>query len=888
MIRINKLVLKDAAGKEVVRVEGDHLIFQNPTVDTTISYTYDSAKAGNFRLDQWTEAEDKFSKTQAYDVIITSGDKELLRAVNANEMSINDEYNNLTFDLDEDAPVTISFVLKASESETKTEIAAPKIVGEGGQLKGKNDEINIVKLMDVNDNIFKKSLSEYAANDITIISNGWEVSQYDNKDLNNPAISPSDDGQGDDADQTVTFTVKVNKNTEYDISFGNEKSRAEITIDGIDTVQNDNGDNSKVHFNSGDAEEITFTIKKKASATDGYVKVYNLNVAPNGHAKRSSFDDAKSKIGDFGYDTDAAKADLLEKLNNFDLSKITTADEYAYYILNTFWYENAKGATAVIPAYDSMTLKDAGDGTFIIGNKNGGFDFDADSKSIVATTGKDENGFFPADGYSLMGDAELSEVDNDPEGPKHNFHYAMKSDSYFQWTEGQRLEFDFSGDDDVYVFINGEKALDLGGAHLEYRGKIVIDETGNVKQGTAQGTLEQGGTDIPDEDLADTGIKLTSGDHNGLQFFYMERHTTASNLNIATSIALNEANVKADVSLSNGKNEIGPDDAVSKDDTVYVNYSLTSQNDNLKKAKFTDTDSKHGTTEFSYDEESKTGTITLRDDVEIDGNLVFTKIDTDGNSVEIGRISSEDYNNPEKAEEVNRLMEEVHNTELKTGESIKVTGVKLKKNTATYKSNLTTNLTGTVNKYNFESGSFEPFDNEAKNTDEITVMRSYDVTYKFVDTYGKEITVEEINDKKPENQLSVVTGTKVVAESPEAGTEVSVEGGKWVFIGWDETRQEIVDKDVKFTGTWKFVEDKKETPETPSKPSVDKPSTPNNNTAVDNVGKTSDTTKANTSSSATAKAPKTGDSTPIALYVTLLAAALATLVALLFRHRRAK
>ena len=46
-----------------------------------------------------------------------------------------------------------------------------------------------------------------------------------------------------------------------------------------------------------------------------------------------------------------------------------------------------------------------------------------------------------------------------------NFHYTMHAYGSFVYYAAQNQYFDFVGDDDVYFFIDGQKAMDIGGAH---------------------------------------------------------------------------------------------------------------------------------------------------------------------------------------------------------------------------------------------------------------------------------------------------------------------------------------------------------------------------------------------------------------------------------------
>ena len=49
------------------------------------------------------------------------------------------------------------------------------------------------------------------------------------------------------------------------------------------------------------------------------------------------------------------------------------------------------------------------------------------------------------------------------EGREHNYHFTYELHSNFMYQSGQ--SFSFAGDDDLWVYINNELAIDLGGVH---------------------------------------------------------------------------------------------------------------------------------------------------------------------------------------------------------------------------------------------------------------------------------------------------------------------------------------------------------------------------------------------------------------------------------------
>lgn len=92
-----------------------------------------------------------------------------------------------------------------------------------------------------------------------------------------------------------------------------------------------------------------------------------------------------------------------------------------------------------------------------------------------------------------------------------NFHFTTEIHTEFTYTGGET--FSFTGDDDVWVFINGILAIDLGGVHGPEFGSVSLDS-------------------------AATTLGISTGSTYDLDIFHAERQTTGSNFNFTTSIVL--------------------------------------------------------------------------------------------------------------------------------------------------------------------------------------------------------------------------------------------------------------------------------------------------------------------------------------------------------------
>jgi fibro-slime domain-containing protein len=188
---------------------------------------------------------------------------------------------------------------------------------------------------------------------------------------------------------------------------------------------------------------------------------------------------------------------------------------------------------------------------------------------------KSTNGWFP---YNLWATRKVDGVDKtgygtlDPEqydNKNMDYHFGMRADLPFSMTANGRVKstddnseeiiFHFSGDDDVWIYIDGQQVVDLGGMHN--RLDIEIDFAANTvtysehtKADTNNTTgsyndpenwkavrkLFKENADDNDSLLPYTRKQFAANEKHELQFFYLERGRGTSNCRVEFNLPMTD------------------------------------------------------------------------------------------------------------------------------------------------------------------------------------------------------------------------------------------------------------------------------------------------------------------------------------------------------------
>ncbi len=171
------------------------------------------------------------------------------------------------------------------------------------------------------------------------------------------------------------------------------------------------------------------------------------------------------------------------------------------------WFRDVEGVNT--PFEFSLNFQETETGTFVFDS-----DFPPEGSPAGFYPGPNNvppGGFFPIDdlnqdGFKMQSLLYPEYQDN---WYFHNYHFTFEFVTEFVYNGGE--QFTFTGDDDVFVYINRQLVVDLGGIHQKLESTVDVDTEA-------------------------ARLGLTVGETYPVHFFFAERHETESNFRIETSL----------------------------------------------------------------------------------------------------------------------------------------------------------------------------------------------------------------------------------------------------------------------------------------------------------------------------------------------------------------
>lgn len=186
-----------------------------------------------------------------------------------------------------------------------------------------------------------------------------------------------------------------------------------------------------------------------------------------------------------------------------------------------YWVFDSKDATT-----NRLLKKDSKTGSYYLEESN-------NVVKGITTYGITEKGnFFPFNETAQSGNSALL-----------NYGFAMKMEVSFRLTEdgqvinseGEKtpIEFNFSGDDDIWVFVDDKLALDIGGGHGEVSGYLDFSGSSATKKAYVNGVKDASASSGWTSKTNSFTLKGSNTDTHTLTIFYQERGIWESNMYIS-------------------------------------------------------------------------------------------------------------------------------------------------------------------------------------------------------------------------------------------------------------------------------------------------------------------------------------------------------------------
>lgn len=271
------------------------------------------------------------------------------------------------------------------------------------------------------------------------------------------------------------------------------------------------------------ADDVNATVEQQNGINIG-LHDYDRNSINNNHALHFMSGGNEAGYNRYVQDGRGAYAGIVKPLLTNDYPTMADGNESLNYL---FGGASDKAVTNYTP-----------DGGLLTSDGQGNYSFDAASK--YAKYNHNSNRFeLTNQTQSGNRDPLFTPFGNDSDDNRYSFGMNLRADFYMPKdgkVNNQNMVFDFTGDDDVWVFIDDVLVLDLGGIHQAIRGTIDF-ATGNITYDRNQSYGSDRATTI-NQAFSNAGKNWDSAAYktHHLSFFYLERGDGGSNCKISFNL----------------------------------------------------------------------------------------------------------------------------------------------------------------------------------------------------------------------------------------------------------------------------------------------------------------------------------------------------------------
>lgn len=260
-----------------------------------------------------------------------------------------------------------------------------------------------------------------------------------------------------------------------------------------------------------------------------------------------------------------------------------------------YWYFDSKDTTLYLKQDSGQNS----DSKYFLQKSTDNRDRSLNVDALSNPSSKIRYGYFPFNETATSG---VASTYNYGFGTKLQMDFTLTDDGMVETNktgedgkkEKTNIKFFFSGDDDVWVFIDGQLALDVGGAHGKVSGLLEFGETSDGKNSVTAyvSKVKKGGTSNSDQNgssvktvtyngepisfsAKNTNLEpLDKGKKHTLTMYYMERGMWESNMAVAFNFPdNNELQVQKEVELS----KVDPDFKNCFKDQKIFNFTIQNQ-----------------------------------------------------------------------------------------------------------------------------------------------------------------------------------------------------------------------------------------------------------------------------------------------------------------------